>query len=84
MWVLEDYVMAPNTGCIENNDRYKSFEYYDTLDEAIRLCSSDKECYGVLDEGCNGGSDYFHCRIGIRDNKRDCVYKKAEIYGNNT
>ena len=60
---------------------------YNTLSEALRSCSSDKKCVGIVDYHCNNEDEFYHCTDGLRflasvdDLRDDCIYKKAEYYG---
>ena len=76
-----DFFVSDYTKLSENNcydDRYGS--YY-TIQEAMTDCSSDGNCQGVYDAGCDAqGGDIYLCSTSATfvNGSTSCVYQKYE------
>ena len=64
-----------------NNDEYGS---YVTIEEAKNACTSDNNCKGVYDHGCDAGAGRFGitlCAITATyqtSTENSCIYQKME------
>ena len=81
--LVSDYTKLSKKSCYD--DRYGS--YY-TIQEAMTACSSDENCQGVYDIGCDAqGGDIYLCPTSATfkdDNQMhitdptSCIYQKHE------
>ena len=73
MFIVSGYTKVLQKHCA--NDDYNS---YDTLDQAISVCSSGSGCGGVYDGQCDG-TGFALCPTGIIYGFSDdsCIYHKG-------
>ena len=73
---IDDYIKVYHSNCF-------SGQGFGTLEEARYACSSNKNCVGILDEGCKEDFEYYLCLDFYWEDKEhsSCIYKKKEAKG---
>ena len=73
---IDNYIKVDLSNCF-------SGQGFGTLEEARYACSSNKNCVGILDEGCKEDFEYYLCLDFYWEDKEhsSCIYKKKEAKG---
>ena len=73
---IDEYIKVYHSNCL-------SGQGFRTLEESKYACSSNKNCVGILDEGCKQDFEYYICLGFYSEDKEhsSCIYKKREAKG---